>query len=402
VHNYTGFLVKQRTDSEIDFVVFIANAQDVAKWSQADDIRLDRGNVQRQLVESRWRQVKKFFSASPRNIIPTSVTIAFSEELTRVENKEDLQEGKSCYYMSPPSDSNIIEIAFPDAVQNFSFIIDGQHRLKGMASVGTPIQVPVCLFPSLSRLERAFQFVTINNKSHKVPTSNLKALITNFDGIEEGLRSRLSQASITAPKFATHVDVMNEDPDSPFYKLVDWVNNRHNDRKPIIAAAAIENSLKAINDGFPETKADAADAITVMSAIWERIFRKYEITHDNIETVPNLTKKPVIQRITELVIEHLRRELDPAFSTGNIMDDNASQAGEAADRLMALIPIEYWKDEWKLKGLDTSAGRDIISQSIRILKSKLTKGQGTDVDWRRDNPLYLTDENSTRSDLEEN
>ncbi|MDC3993169.1 DGQHR domain-containing protein [Pseudomonas aeruginosa] len=394
MRNYLGFLVRQRANSNIDFIVLVANAEDIVQWSQADDIRIDRGNVQRQLVESRWRQVKKFFSASNNNIIPTSVTIAFDEELTRVESKDQLREDEATYYISAPREDGIIEIAFPDKVQSRSFIIDGQHRLKGMASVGEPVFVPVCLFPSLSRLERAFQFVTINNKSHKVPTSNLKALITNFDGIEEGLRNRLSQASITAHKFATHVDVMNEDSDSPFHKLIDWVNNRYPDKKAVISPAAIENSLKAINNGFPETKDDPADAITVMSAIWRRIFQNYDIDFNNIEDVPNLTKKPVIQRVTELVVEHLRRELDPAFSTGNIMTNNANQAGEAADKLITLIPIEFWQDEWALKSLDTSAGRDIISQSIRVLKTQLAKNQDEDFDWRKDNPLYQQNEDT--------
>lgn len=400
MRSYKGFLVRQRADANIEFVVLVADAAEIVRWSQADDIRIDRGNVQRQLVESRWRQVKKFFSASLNNIIPTSVTIAFDEELERVASKNQLAENVAAYYMSAPAADNIVEITFPDAVQGSSFIIDGQHRLKGMAEVGEPISVPVCLFPSLSRLERAFQFVTINNKSHKVPTGNLKALITNFDGIEEGLRTRLSQASITSPRFATHVDVMNEDPESPFFKMIDWVNNRHVDGKRVIVPAAIENSLKAITDGFPETKGDPADAITVMSAIWRRIFGSYGVALDNIEEFPNLTKKPVIQRVTELVVEHLRRELDPAFSTGSIMAGDADEAGEAAAKLIALIPAEFWQDDWALKSLDTSAGRDIISGSIRVLKSQLAKNTDDEFDWRKGNPLYQ--QNGDEGEAEDN
>ena len=388
MRSYQGFLVRQRADADIQFIVLVADASDVVQWSQADDIRIDRGNVQRQLIESRWRQVKKFFSASRSNVIPTNVTIAFDQELQRVESKEQLSEHTVAYYMSAPNESGLVEVAFPDIVRDHSFIIDGQHRLKGMAEVGEPIKVSVCLFPSLSQLERAFQFVTINNKSHKVPTNNLKALITNFDGIEESLRKRLAQASITTPKFATHVDVMNEDPESPFHKMVDWVNNRQADRVPVIAPAAIENSLKAITDGFPETKSDPADAITVMSAIWTKIFDHYGINSGNIQTFQNLIKKPVIQRITEMVVEHLRRELDPAFSTGDIMSGNASQAADAADKLIALIPAAFWQDNWSLKSLDTSAGRDIISQSIRLLKSQLARNADDEFEWRRDNPLY--------------
>ena len=389
MHSYRGFLVRQRDTTEIEFVLFVANAIDVVQWTQADDIRLDRGNVQRELVESRWRQVRKFFNASSRNVIPTSVTIAFDENLTRVNSKEELSETIPSYFLGQP-ERDMVELTFTNAVKSFSFIIDGQHRLKGMAEVGQDIWVPICLFPSLSQLERAFQFITINNKSHKVPTNNLKALITNFDEIEDGLRSRLTQASITAPKFATHVDVMNENSDSPFHKMVAWVNNRYDDRKEIISPSAIENGLKSINSGFPETKSDPADAITVMSAIWMRIFNQYGISLANIEQFPNLTKKAVVQRVTEMVVDFLVQELDPAFSTGSIMSGDARRAGDAADKLIAMIPVEFWQDDWALKSLDTSAGRDIISVSIRELKKQIAKNQGDDFDWRKDNPLYQT------------
>ena len=388
MRNYKGIWVNQRKNTQIPFIVLVADAREIVKWAQADDIRIDRGNVQRQLIESRWRQVKKFFAASPNNVIPTSITIAFDSALDRANAIGDLAEDKASYFLSAPDASGMVTISFPDAVQESSFIIDGQHRLKGMSEVNGELLVPVCLFPSLTKLERAFQFVTINNKSHKVPTNNLKALITNFAGIEEGLRTRLSQASITAPRFATHVDVMNEDSESPFFGLVDWVNNRHADAKLIIAPAAIENGLKAITSAFPETKNDPADAIVVMSAIWRAIYQAYGITRENISDFPNLTLKAVIQKLTEMVVEHLRSSLDPAFSTGPITAGNASQASDAASKLVALVPDEFWKDNWKLKSLDTSAGREIISQSLRKLKSDIAKSPADDFDWRLGNPLY--------------
>lgn len=388
MHNYKGFWVRQHDAAEIDFVVFVARAKDVVQWAQADDIRLDRGNVQRALIESRWKQVGKFFRASPRNVIPTSVTIAFDENLQCAASEGDVSEIEPSYYVSDKVDG-VVNIVFSNAVQPFSFIIDGQHRLKGMAEVNHDIWVPVCLFPSLSQFERAFQFITINNKSHKVPTDNLKALITNFADVEDGLRIRLTQASITAPKFATLVDVMNEDPESPFYKMVDWVNNRHDDKKTIIAPSAIENGLKAIKSGFAEAKSDDANAITVMAAIWREIFLYYGVNYSNIDSFRNLTKKPVMQRITEMVVEFLVREFDPVFSDGNIMSQDAQQAGIAAKKLIDSIPAEFWQEEWALKSLDTSAGRDIISRGIRELKRQVISNRGADFDWRKGNPLYL-------------
>lgn len=387
MNEYKGFLIRQRANSAITFVVLVADAKDVHRWSQTDDIRIDRGNVQRELVESRWKQVGKFFNASPRNVIPTSITIAFSSDAIRVAQEKDLVEGIPNYFLSELNDG-VVRLVFPDAMKQQSYVLDGQHRLKGMAGLDGPVIVPVCLFYSLSPLERAFQFVVINNKSHKVPTNNLKALIHNFDEIEEGLRSRLAHASITSPRFATHVDILNETTDSPFHKAIDWVNNRHEDAKKIIQPTAIENGLKAITRGFPETKDDEADSILVMSSIWNAIFESYGITFENIDTVPNLTSKATIQTVTEMIVERLVKNLDPAFSSGSVTKNNAAEAAATAKDLVTDLPIEFWKEAWGLKSLDTAAGREIIAQSIRKLKSTIHADPDGDVDWRIGNPLF--------------
>jgi hypothetical protein len=145
------------------------------------------------------------------------------------------------------SSDGLVRITFNDAVKESSFIIDGQHRLRGMALLDYDTPLPVSLFLQLPKLERAFQFVTINNKAHKVPTDNLRALVANFNQIESQLRDRLTQASVTVPKFATAIDVVAANEDSPFYRMIDWPNNRYTDGPaPTIPPSAIENSLRAI------------------------------------------------------------------------------------------------------------------------------------------------------------
>ena len=402
MRKYIGLQVKQRQNSNITFVVMAVPAKEVILWSQADDIRLDRGNVQRELIESRWRQVTKFFRAHPSNIVPTSVTVAFDEESIReVASAADLTDAANGYAIRPLGGSmeGFVEICFNDTVRENAFIIDGQHRLKGIAEFDEDVVVPVCLFPSLSRLERAFQFVTINNKSHKVPTDNLKAMIRNFDMIELGLRDRLAEASITARGFATHVDVMNEDPQGPFYKMVNWVNNRHPDGKKLIVPAAIEQSVVAIHKGFPETKNDPGDAIIVLSAIWNAVFSHYGITLDNAEDFKNLTKKPVIQRLTEMVVEYLVKTLDPVFTKGQVTKNNAEQAARAAELMVTNIPTDFWKDDWALKGLDTSAGRELITRGVRHIKQSQERIEvDPSFDWRASNPLYASVESEDADD----
>ena len=387
MNSYLAFLVKQRPNSAIHFAVFVSDAKKVVNWAHADDIRIDRGNVQRALVESRWRQVGKFFQTSPNNVIPTSVTIAFDEALQRVATVAELEAGAVGYHIEEMSDG-LIRLTFPDTVVDNSFVIDGQHRLHGMSQIENEVKIPVCLFLSLPKLERAFQFVVINNKSHKVPTDNLAALIANFEQIKEPLRERLTSASITTAKFATAVDVLNENSESPFYKMVDWVNNRFIDRNPQVQPSALDASLKAIVRAFPETKEDEADALLVLNAIWHKIFGHYGVNHQNAAAYPNLMLKASIQTLSEMIVEKLRSDFDPAFSNEPVTASNGANAGVIAKNLVTGLPVEFWTESWKLKSLDTSGGRDLIERDIREVKRKLAEAKGQDFDWRAICQLY--------------
>jgi DGQHR domain-containing protein len=392
VHNYSGFLVEQQPDTDAKFLVFVAKAKDITQWAHADNIKLDRGNVQRALVEARWRQIKKFYSASKNNVIPTSVTIAFDEALPLVANAGLLVPGQPGYALTAGAGA-LWDIAFTDQVQDFAYIIDGQHRLRGMAELDADVEVPVSLFVRMSKLERAFQFVTINNKSHKVPTDNLKALIANFDAIEAPLRGRLTQASVTVPRFATYIDVLNEDPESPFYKMVNWVNNRFEDVEPVVQPTALENSLRAVTRAFPETKEDESDALAVLFAMWSSIFAAYGITIANAAQFPNLMLKATIQALSEMIVDKLKADFDIAFNDHPIMGDNGDAAGAAARGLMAGVPVPFWQDVWALKSLDTSAGRAIIQDDLRKLK-RLVQGNGGALpdDWKERLSLYRAGE----------
>lgn len=368
IKTYKAFLVRQRPSADLLFAVFIAPAKEVYAWSHADSISLDRSGVQRDLVDSRWKQIGRFFAVSPQNVIPTNVTIAFSEEIPRVDSLEALNGLERGYFLKEES-QGIVEISFPESVKETAYIIDGQHRLKGMSSSTDEIIIPVCLLLSASKVERAFQFVTINNKSHKVPTDNLKALISNFANIEGELQKRLRQSSVPVPKLAGAIDFLNENPSSPFYKMVDWVNNRFEDKTPIIAPAALENSLRAVQRSFPEDASDEAEAAELLSGMWTKIFELSEVTRANAEQFPNLLKKPTIQSISEMIVERVRNAYDPAFSDGQSV--TTASLSEAAGKLVFGIPAWFWKDDWKLKSLDTSAGRDIIKNDVRDLKKQL-------------------------------
>jgi DGQHR domain-containing protein len=366
---YDGFITKQREHSDIEYITFIASAKEVFEWSHADSITLDKNGVQRDLNKTRWRKIKKFFESNENNIIPNSIIIACDESI-----QEEFHIENKCKEIP-----TLHKISFSDKVKNNTFIIDGQHRLKGISEVkDEDIKIVVTLFLGLNKLERAFQFITINNKSHKVPTDNIKALINNFDTVseEESLKERLSTASITAGKFATVIDIFNENSESPFYKLIDWPNNRTGEK--IIKPLAIESALKNILKYFPELKDESDDVVTdILFKIWNPIKNHYKIRdNDTVKKFKNLFTKTVIIAITEFIVDKMADKF--IFSTEDEEIDKAELAESLTTSFITGIPDEFWKTDWSYKSLDSQGGRKIIIDDLSKIKVNIRSGRNWD------------------------
>jgi len=390
---YRGFLVNQTERANLRFINLIAPAKEVIQWAHADSIEIDRDGFQRKLTESRWKQIAKFFNSDVNNVIPSSIIIAFDPEVISVDELADLDQDAKQFHVDIIDSGGLVRVSFGSGVRESSYIIDGQHRLKGMSVLSFDVHVPVSLFLETPPLERAFQFITINNKSHKVPTNNIKALIANFDAIEADLKERLTTASITAGQFATIIDIFNEDEESPFHKCVDWVNNRYEGTPRLIAPQAIENSVKSLDKAFREyLKEDDQDTIiTMMTVIWKTIKNQYGITISNIEEYRNLFKKPTIQAITEHVADAINQRVINSADPVDITD--ADLIADVTRGFMAKIPEDFWTAEWLLKGLDTHAGRRIILNDIASIKKAMNLGQGAAAgDWKAKLQLYRIDE----------
>lgn len=391
IRTYRGILTKQREESNIRFITFKAHAKDVVSWCHADDISLDHEGVQRSLVESRWKQIAKFYKKNKNNVIPNGVVLAFDQIVTESSEAGSLNEQEPKFHLElVDNEHDIYDLSFYDNVKEFAYIIDGQHRLKGMSDLDFHVPVIVTLFLGIERLERAFQFIAINNKSHKVPTDNIKSLIANFDAIESPLKERLSTASITSGKLASVVDVFNEDSESPFYKCVDWVNNRSDEAIKLIQPLAIENALKIVAKGFPDLNNNDDIHVSLLYNIWNPIKANYTINLENIVSYKNLFMKATIMAITEFVVrkidDHIILSNEPVDVTSKEVVEGISGA------LFRNIPHEFWTETWKMKGLDTQAGRQVITEDILQIKrnqNTISTG-GASIDWK--NKLKLFEE----------
>lgn len=389
-HTYKCFKIKQRENSDIIFLSFIADAKEIYKWSHADEIDIDKNGVQRKLEKNKWDKITKFFNTHTDNIIPNNIILAFDEDVSKVEklysNEESIDNRENGYILEELDE--VVKLTIDEKIKNNTYIIDGQHRLKGMSEFNADLPIVVSLFININKLNRAFQFLTINNKASKVKTDNIKALISNFDTIEGDIRERLSTASISAGKYATTLDIVDSDKDSPFYRTINWVNNREG--KKIVSTLAIENSLKIIQKTFPELLEDTNEnttlALSLFYNIWKPVIKKYSITLDNIEEFENLFKKANIQAITEYICTKLSEEI--VFSVDEVDITDKTVTDKFMVGLINNIPEEFWKKPWVLTGLDNQTGRYTIIKEIVKLKRNINSGK----DWFEDLELYKDEE----------
>ncbi|HIP41347.1 MAG TPA: DGQHR domain-containing protein, partial [Campylobacterales bacterium] len=167
-YTYKCFKIKQREDSDIIFLSFVANAKEIYSWSHADSIDIDKNGVQRSLQKTKWSKITKFFDTHKDNIIPNNIILAFDDEVEQVDTLSDnenmIDNQKDGFLLTNELDG-YVELTINSEIKENTYIIDGQHRLKGMSEYKADLPIVVSLFINMKKLDRAFQFLTINNKA---------------------------------------------------------------------------------------------------------------------------------------------------------------------------------------------------------------------------------------------
>ena len=151
-------------------------------------------------------------------------------------------------------------------------IIDGQHRILAFDSLENESpKLLACAVLGADALEQALHFVVINNKTKRVPSDLVKAIMAELSPEQrDSLKQRLTRVGITLGNFASALQVLDTDESSPFYQLLDWAINRDGIRR--IKPAAIESSLRAImSDLNGQFDKDVDDSLQILAAIWRGV-----------------------------------------------------------------------------------------------------------------------------------
>lgn len=343
------------------FVIFSAPARDILQWAEVD--RLSESNLtgaQRPLHPLKVSKVVKYLKADQRNTIPTAVIIALDEaSVTFKPSKARSKEGPG-----------VIEIEVKPKSGRPGLIIDGQHRVHGVSAFNDTARLNVVAMIGGDDAERAFQFVVINNSSARVSKNHVTALNLQYD--TDKLNGRLiDSAGLTlGMRDRTYDALQVVDAEAPFEGLLDLPTNS----KGFIPPNAIESALALTKDRGALLGIEDLE-LEVFLTIWTAIhrLRKTEWNEDS-----RLLQKVSIFSVTAYLLDALEGAQRVSSKTLDFTDGTV--VAREVIRLMEVFPKEFWTAEWKAKGLDTSAGRQILMSSLKLIDANVRHGRP----WHKD------------------
>lgn len=289
----------------------------------------------------------KFLKADDKNTIPTALILAFGA-------------GKASFKTSGNSKAGVLMIKADDPAA--ATIVDGQHRLFGIDAYDPKIQVPVVALLDADQVERAFQFLVINNKSSRVPATHTKALLAKME--TTALAARLRGARLSFDVFGIKdVDLVNSDPESPFYKSIDWTTTPLASR--IVQATAIEQSLAYMGGlGIAEFQ-DRDIRRSVFLVIWKAIRTQWKKLWKKDS---RLVSKVGVFCLTRFVVDRIANWADS--DELDIEVTNLEQIEEQTKKIIGYMDARFWTTPWAEKaqgGFDTNQGRDRVNAAITQL-----------------------------------
>ena len=369
---YFGARVQQRRgDKTVRFFTFYARSSDVDGWAGVRESSDLAGGIQRVLNESRKKAISKFVSSNEFNTIPNSILIAFSEGRTvKFESFDDgvneITGGVADNDCEDLITWGTLEFEFdPDSTESdrIAMVVDGQHRLRGLASYsdhsGEKVPLLVVALLDADLQEQAFQFVVINNKSTKVPTSNVKSIIADID--EDVLQDRLENAGVRYGSNSPMLKSLNDSPESPFKDLLDWHYNKKKDQR-LVALTALEQMVRQFKNEFEFLEGDEDTLFYAFCAVWRAVRSRYDQLWG---AEGNLMRKVSLAALNEFLAQQLKTIW--AVGRADIFDSDSVES--AVSDVIRPVPPEFWATEWtNVKVQDNANTGRIIRHDLETIQ----------------------------------
>jgi DGQHR domain-containing protein len=384
--SYFGVAVTQRASGDSPrFFSFYAKVTEILSWAGVKRTTEHEGGTQRVIKPARRAAVRRFLESDGKNTLPGSIIIGFRDDSIQFLPCPDYRGAEERNRCEGNLEYGKIELTFDDSLDPNDeksshlmpgLVVDGQHRLKGCGDF-TPEDIPLLVVGILKSTpdEEAFQFIVINQKSQKVATTNIKSIIADLDYGEEALSDRLESAGIRFGESTPTLVRVNGDPDSPFYKMLDWErNDRDSKASRIIPVSAIEACIKHLQSSFEVLLEDRDSAEAVFIDIWSAIKGIYPDLWNGDDS-NKLLKKVSIMAINDYITHDLLMK----WATDTVDPLESEDLRRYVVGLFDPIPADFWTEEWTARVQDNANVRGMIQSDLEkiIVNSKI----GTS--WKR-------------------
>ena len=338
------------------FVVFHAPASEIMQWADVDRLSDDnRTGAQRVLQRLKVGKIAKFL-ANPVNTIPTAVVIAL-----------DSRHAKFTPLGDAARSAGVFNISLAPRGLRPGLIIDGQHRVYGVAQHAADTQLNVVAFLGGDDAERAFQFVVINNSAAKVSKDHVRALNLSYDQVKLNTRLVSSAGVSMGMSEDKYEDLALLDGSPPFKGLIEWPTNKGG----FIAANALEGALIETKDRAALLNIEGLE-MDVFLQIWTKIS---QVRKNLWKPFPEsrLLMKVSIYALTVFILDTMVARLRMQDTPVDFTDVETLDA--MVERIVSRIPEEFWTTEWRSKELDTTAGRKIVLEALGVVESNARYGR---------------------------
>jgi hypothetical protein len=265
-------------------------------------------------------------------------------------------------------DSSLREVLF--SMLKPAIIVDGQHRVFGAATVDQNILLAVCAIPNANWTESVYQFVVINQKAKPIKPAFLSSIIATSLSADEikSVYSRLEASNIDVER-SQEMNRVDTDPSSPFQGMIDFEVENASGFLQFPGMNILVRSFKNI----PTTHASLLQGGSwegVKEAWMEHFFALWRGVRSYFETAdPRLWSRPSKDNPNHLLMivtlqEVQRLMLDLWADSRVVQLSLVSNTEASAKQFWDGFPSQFFTDEWRQKGLQTSVGRRILRDAI--------------------------------------
>lgn len=360
VFKYECLITKQQNANDAPtFCLFHAPVGEILEWADIKRLEEEAGAPQRRTSPAKVKAIKRFLETDPRNTIPTSVILTIDispDQIIRVEVNQARSFG-------------IITIAVTPGTPKPGLVIDGQHRLLGMNEYAPATDVNVVAILGASDMEKAFQFLVINNKASKVSMDHIRALALHYE--EADLKKRLETARLTLDANVGYVGLVNNEEDSPFRNMISWPLTPEANR--IVVPASIETAIGLIQQQKVRDFASEDVLLEFFYTIWRKIKGRWP---DLWEANSRLLSKVGIICMTQYMTD----ALIGSYDLGRLDVSDPDQVAKLVDEVLSNQERKFWKVAWTSTSYDTKVGRSLIVAALVQIARNIRAG----VPWYED------------------